>query len=104
MVALGHGGGQKIVICYTFFTAMYVFGVCLLDVVNILINDERGDLDVSGVYTTLPPVNMDSNEDFASKDEGETIDSLTGRQLRSGAEIALTDGQNLEELQILRQY
>ena len=78
-----------------------------MDVVDILINDEQGDLDVGEVYITLPPVNMDLDEDSASEDEGGTIENLTGRQLRAGAEIALTDGQrisNEEELQTLRQY
>ena len=56
-------GSQKIVLCYTLFTAMYVFRFCLMDVVIILINNEQGDLDVSKVYITLPSVNMDSDED-----------------------------------------
>ena len=64
MVMLGHGGGgQKIVICHTFSTAMYVFRFCLMDAVDILINDEQGDLDFIGIYITLPPVNMDLDED-----------------------------------------
>ena len=81
-----------------------------MDVVDNLINDEKGDLDVSGVYITLSPVNMDLDEDEASEDEEGTIDNLTGRQLRAGAEIALTVGQKisnkeeLEQLQTLRQY
>ena len=72
-----------------------------MDVIDILINGEQRDLDVSGVYITLPPANMDSDEDSASEDEGGTIDNLTGRQLRAGTEVALTDGQrisNEEEL------
>ena len=73
-----------------------------MDVVDILINDEQGDLDVSGVYITLPPVNMDSLEDSASNDEEETIDNLTGRKLRAGAEIAPTDGQRISNEEELR--
>ena len=41
------------------------------------------------------------DENSSSEDEGGTIDNLTRRQLRAGAEIALTDGQrifNEEEL------
>ena len=38
---------------------------------------------------------MDSDEDSASEDEGGTIDDVTARQLRAGAEIALTDGQRI---------
>ena len=45
-----------------------------MDVVDILINDEQRNLDVSGVYIILPPVNMDS--DSASEDEEGTIDNV----------------------------
>ena len=50
-----------------------------MDVFDILMDDEQKDLDVGGVHITPPPVNMDSNEDSASKDEGGTIGNLTGR-------------------------
>ena len=30
-----------------------------MDVVDILIKNEQGDFDVSKVYITLPPINMD---------------------------------------------
>ena len=36
---------------------------------------------------------MDS--DSAGEDEGDAIDNFTGRQMRAGAEIALTDGQRI---------
>ena len=68
-----------------FFTAMNKFS--LMDVVDILIGDEPRDLDISGVYITPPPVNMNSDEDSASEDEGGTIDNLTGRQLRAGVKL-----------------
>ena len=71
-----------------------------MDVVDILMDDEQRDLDVSGVYITPPPVNMDS--DSASEDEGGTIDNLTGRQLQAGAEIVLTDGQRISNEEELR--
>ena len=74
-----------------------------MDVVDTLMDDEQRDLDFSGVCITPPPVNMDSNEDLASEDEGGTIDNLTERQLRVGAEITVTNGQrisNEEELRI----
>ena len=100
IVTLGHGG-QKIVICYTFFKAMYVFMFCLMDIVNILINNEQEDLDVNGIYITLTPVNMDS--DSASENEGRTIDNLTGRLLRAGAEIAITDWQRISNEKELRE-
>ena len=64
-----------------------------MDVVDILMDDEQGDLDISGVYIIPPPVNMDPEEDSASNDEGRTIDNLTGRQLRAGAEVALKNLQ-----------
>ena len=79
---------------------MYVFMFCLINIVNILINNEQEDLDVSGVYIILTPVNMDS--DSASENEGRTIDNLTGRLLRAGAEIALTDGQRISNEKELR--
>ena len=44
---------------------------------------------------------MDSDEYSASEDEGETIDSMTGRHLRARTKISPTDGQrisNEEEL------
>ena len=63
-----------------------------MDIVNILMNDKQGDLDVSRIYITPPPVNMASNEGSTSQDQGGTIENLTRRQLRAGAEIALTDG------------
>ena len=73
-----------------------------MDVIDILINYKQEGLDVSGVYITLSPVNMDSDEDSVSKDKGGSTDSLTGRQLRAGAEIALTDGQRISNKEKLR--
>ena len=46
-----------------------------MDVVDILMDVEQGDLDVSGVYVTPPPVNMDLDGDYASEDEGGTIET-----------------------------
>ena len=81
-----------------------------MNVVDILMKDKQRDYDISGVYITPTPVIMDSDEDFASKDEGGTIDNVTGRQLSAGAEIAPTNWQgfpmkkNLEKVQTLRLY
>ena len=50
-----------------------------MDVVDILMDDEQRDLRVSGAYITLPPVNIDLDEDSASEDEGGTIENLTER-------------------------
>ena len=44
-----------------------------MDAVDILINDEQGDLDVSEVYITRSPININSDEDAASEDEGGMI-------------------------------
>ena len=49
-----------------------------MDVVGILINDEHGDLNVSGVYISPPPVNMDSDSDFTSEDQGHSQKKLRG--------------------------
>ena len=65
MVTLGYRG-SKIVICYTFLQQCMFLG-CLINV-NILMNDEQGDLDASGVYISI----------YYSEDEEETIDNLTG--------------------------
>ena len=48
-----------------------------MDVVDILMDDEQRDLDVSEVYITPPPVNMNLDKDSASEDEEGTIDNLT---------------------------
>ena len=45
---------------------------------------------------------MDSDQYSANKDEGGTIDNLTGRKLRAGAEIALTDGQRISNAEEFR--
>ena len=65
------------------------------DVVDALAEDESNLLDVDGIFISPPDVNMDSDEDSASEDEGGLVDNLTGRQLLADAEISLSDGQTI---------
>ena len=72
------------------------------DVVDALAEDESNLLDVDGVFISPPDVNMDSDEDSASEDEGGLVDNLTGRQLLADAEISLSDGQTISNEAELR--
>ena len=65
------------------------------DVVDALAEDERNLLAVDRIFISPPDVNMDSDEDSASEDEGGLVDNLTGRQLLADAEISLSDRQTI---------
>ena len=74
-----------------------------MDVVGVLMNYKQNYLDVSGIHITPPPISMDSDEDSASEDKGETFDNLKRRQLHTGAKIALTDGQRISNKEEIRE-
>ena len=79
-----------------------VYRFSLKDVVDALAEDESNLLDVDGTFISPPDVNMDSDEDSSSKDEGGFVDNLTGRQLLADAEISLSDGQTISNEAELR--
>ena len=72
------------------------------NVVDALAEDENNLLNVDGIFISPPDVNMDSDEDSASEDEGGFVDNLTGRQLLANAEISLSDGQTISNEAELR--
>ena len=70
-------------------------------VVDALAEDESNLLDVDGIFISPPDVNIDSDEDSASEDEGRLVDKLTERQLLADAEISLSDGQTISNEAVL---
>ena len=53
---------------HVFLQQVCIFRFCLMNVVDILMDDKQENLDVSGVHITPPPVNMDLDEN-SSKEE-----------------------------------
>jgi len=56
---------------------------------------EDDDEQIDRIYIEPADAAVQSDGDFASEDEGGLIDNLTGRQLRSGAEVVLADGERM---------
>ena len=80
----------------------FSFSVIRFSLKDALAEDESNLLDVDGIFISPPDVNMDSDEDSASEDEGGLVDNLTGRQLLAYAKISLSDGQTISNEAKLR--
>ncbi|XP_064486109.1 piggyBac transposable element-derived protein 3-like [Ornithodoros turicata] len=66
----------------------FLRALSLNDALDLLQNNNE---DVQAIYIEPPDANVNSDEDSAEEDEGGLLDNLSGRQLRAGAEVVLSD-------------
>jgi hypothetical protein len=74
---------------------IYIFRRFTLQQAVEMISNE--DNDITGIYIEPPEPAVQSDEDSADEDTGGLIDNLTGRQLRSSAEVIFSDGRRLND-------
>lgn len=55
--------------------------------------------DVKGIYIEPPDINVNSDEDSAEEDEGGLVDNLNKRQLKSQAEIIISDDIRIDDFE-----
>lgn len=71
-------------------------GLTLQEAIDIVEADDN--IQVEKIFIEPPEAIVNSDEDSANEDEGGLVDNLSGRQLRSQAEIILSNQDRIDNL------